>query len=265
MTQRLTRAERQQIKKSDIPWLGKPLAIDTVDRAFAANTRRLAAILRDVDAPRRASHAAEVAASILDITAKTHVKQPSACGRGCHYCCQTLITATVPEILRLAQAAKARPDLVARIQAAAVRARALSPTAPNSARQRCPVLDAELCSLYEARPLVCRSLLSHSRDACIRIFVRDAAEAVPFVRPSMEIRSAVILMLQASMRLADLPYQQYELIQGLDAVLSRDDAEARWLAGEAIFAGVETDPDHTRLSQVSEMVERLAASLAPTL
>ncbi|MBX7199993.1 MAG: YkgJ family cysteine cluster protein, partial [Rhodospirillaceae bacterium] len=193
------------------------------------------------------------------------VNQPAACGRGCHHCCRTLVTATAPEILRLARAVKARPDIAARIPAAAARARTTAATAPHTTRQFCPILDAEICSLYEARPLACRSLLSQSRDVCIRVFNQDRAEAIPFVRPSREIRDTVILMLQASLRLAALPYQQYELIQGLAAALSQDDAEGRWLAGEPVFAGVETDPDHTRAAQVSQMVERLAASLAPTL
>lgn len=263
MTQRLSHAERQQIRKADAPWVGKPLAIDTVDRAFAANTRRIASILREGDDPRRASRAAEMAANLIDTTARALVKQPAACGRGCHYCCRTVVTATAPEILRLARAVKARPDLVARIRTTA--AQAIPSNARHSARPPCPILEAEVCSLYEVRPLVCRSLLSHSLDACIRIFTQDAAEAVPYVRPSMEIRDTVILMLQAALLLAGLPYQQYELIQGLAAALGHDDAEARWLAGEPVFANAETDPNHARASQVSAMVERLAASLAPTL
>ena len=263
MTERLTSAERRQIAKNDAPWVGKPISLDAVDRAFAANTRRLAAILRDARAPDRASRAADVAARVFDVTAGALVQQPAACGRGCHYCCRTLVTATAPEILRLARAVKARPDIVARIRTAA--AQAIPSTAPNSARGPCPVLDAEVCSLYEVRPLACRSLLSQSLDACLRIFEQDKAEAVPHVPPSMEIRAHVILMLQAAMRLAELPYQQYELIQGLAAALGHDDAEARWLAGEPIFAGVETDRDHTRAACMSDMVERLAAALAPTL
>ncbi len=265
MTQRLTRAERRQIEKNDLPWVGKPLAIAAVDRAFAANIRHLASILRDSRAPRRASRAAEAAAGLIDITATSLVKQPAACGRGCHYCCRTLIVATAPEILRLARAVKARPDIAARVRAAAGQAKAIPATAPNTARLPCPVLEAEICSLYEARPLVCRSLLSQSRDACMRIFARDAAEPMPLVPPSREIRDTVLLMFQVALRLADLPCQQYELIQGLAAALEHDDPERRWLAGEPIFAGVETDPDQTRTSQVAEMVGRLAASLAPTL
>lgn len=263
MIQRLTHAERKQIKENDVPWVGKPVAIDKIDRAFAANTRRMASILRDADAPRRASQAAEFAARLIDVTAGSHVKQPAACGRGCHYCCRTLVTATAPEIFRLARAVKARPDMTARIQTAATTAPPT--TAPHTARPPCPVLETEICSLYEARPLACRSLLSLSRDACIRIFVQDNAEPVPHVPPSMEVRATIILMLQAAMHLAGLPYPQYELVQGLAAALSHEDAEARWLAGEPVFAGVETDQNHARASRVSEMVERLAESLAPTL
>lgn len=148
---------------------------------------------------------------------------------------------------------------------AAHHTRNLLQPAPNSARAVCPVLDDSLCSQYAARPLVCRSLLSGSLAACVRIFAEDASEAIPHVTPSVEVRAYVLLMLQAGLRLAGLPHQHYELTQGLAVALTQDDAEARWLAGEPVFAGVEIDEADARSSRVSVMVERLVAAIQPSL
>ena len=265
MTERLSRADRRQIEKDDAPWVGKPLSVDAVDRALQANTRHLVQMLRDSRTPRRASRAAAFAAQLLDVTIVAHVKEPVACGKGCHHCCRTLVTATIPEILRLARAIKAQQHVVERVRDAAVRTKAIPHTAPNTARVPCPILDAQLCSQYAVRPLVCRSLLSGSLEACVRIFGQDSGEDVPYVPPSLEIRATVVLMLQAALRLAGLPHQHYELTQGLAAALHHEDAESRWLAGEPVFAGVDVDRADTRSSRVSEMVERLVAAIHPTL
>ncbi len=45
-------------------------------------------------------------------------------------------------------------------------------------------------------------------------------------------------MLRAALIAADLPYRHYELTQALEVALTEPDAEARWLAGEPIFAAV---------------------------
>ncbi len=66
MTERLSRTERRRIEKDDALWVGKPLAIDAVDRALQAKTRHLAQLLRDARTPRRASRAAVFAGVEVD-------------------------------------------------------------------------------------------------------------------------------------------------------------------------------------------------------
>lgn len=265
MTERLSRSARRQILKDDEPWVGKPLVLTAIGRALQANTRHLALMLRDTRARDRASQAAAFAAQLLDVTLNAQVKEPVACGKGCSHCCGTLITATIPEILRLARDIKGEKDIVKRVLDAAAMAKGLPQSAPNSARIVCPILEERLCARYVARPLVCRSLLSGSLAACIRIFEEDRPEGIPLVVPSAEIRAYVLLMLQAALRLAGLPHRHYELIQGLAAALSRDDAEARWLAGEPVFDGVEIDQADARASRVSAMAEQLVAAIQPSL
>ena len=265
MNHRLSRAERRQILKDDEPWVGKPLAIGAIDRALQANTRHLALMLRDTRQRHRASQAAAFALQLLDMTLSAQIKQPAACAKGCSHCCRTLITATVPEILRLARAIKSEKEVVKRVLDAAARSKGIPQSAPNSTRVVCPILEESLCSQYAVRPMVCRSLLSGSLAACVWIFEEDAPEAIPFVPPSADIRAYVLLMLQAALRLAGLPYQHYELSKGLAAALTQDDAEARWLAGAPVFTGVEIDQADTRPSRVSAMAEQLAAAIQPSL
>lgn len=264
MNERLSRAHRRQILKDDAPWVGRPLTPGAPDRALQANTRHLALMLRDTRERDRASQAAAFASQLLDTTL-AQIKEPAACCKGCSHCCRTLITATIPEILRLARAIKGEDRIVKRALAAAEHTGKLSHPAPNSARAVCPVLEDGLCSHYAARPLVCRALLSGSLAACLRIFVDDKPEAIPHVAPSVEARAYVLLMLQAALRLAGLPHRHYELTQGLAVALTQDDAEARWLAGAPVFAAVEVDEADARSSRVAVMVERLVAAIQPSL
>lgn len=265
MTERLSRPDRAQILRDDEPWVGKPFTLGAIGRALQANARHLALMLGDTGVPRRASDAAAFASRLLDATLTSEVKAPAACGKACSHCCRTLVTATIPEILRLARAVKGRKETTARVLEAAAKSKGLAQSAPNSARIPCPILEENLCSQYAARPMVCRALMSGSLAACVRVFEEDRLEAIPFVAPSVDVRASVLMVLQAALRLAGLEHRHYELTQGLALALTVDDAEARWLAGEPVFAGVEIDQADLRPSRLTEMVERLVAAIRPSL
>lgn len=71
------------------------------------------------------------------------------CGRGCHACCQPGLTVGPAEAARL--------RMFLEDAAAAARVRSLAAENPWHGT-RCALLDAEgVCSVYEARPLVCRA------------------------------------------------------------------------------------------------------------
>lgn len=71
------------------------------------------------------------------------------CGSGCSDCCSVRLTVTLVEAATIASALAEMPEEARR--AIAARAAASSP-------ERCSALDADdRCSIYAARPLVCRS------------------------------------------------------------------------------------------------------------
>jgi Fe-S-cluster containining protein len=263
--QRLRRAVRRRIEKEHASLIGQALALPPGAAALEANTRHLALMLRDGRRNDRASRAAEFTAQLLDATMRRQISEPAACAKGCAHCCTTYVSATIPEILRLARAVRADTSVVQKIAQAADQAKGLSQDERQRARITCPILQDMSCAGYAVRPLVCRSLLSKSAEICRRIFHESSGEMLPYVPHSIEARASVLLMLQAALMAAGLRHEHIELTQGLAAALAHPDAETRWLNGEPVFAHVDVDVADATASQRSAAVARLAGIIRATL
>ena len=246
-------------------WPAKALDLPPGAEALLANTRHLALLLMDRHARGRASAAAGFAADLLDATLRARITETAACAKGCSHCCTTFVSATIPEILRLADAVRTQDAATAKIADAASRAKPLSQADRSFARINCPILEAQMCSAYAVRPLVCRSLLSRSAETCLRIFRHASSEALPYLGNSVEARASVVLMLQAALTLAGLDHRHFELTQGLAAALAAPDAEQRWLRGEPVFGAVAVDEADLQPSALSHAVARLADAVRPML
>jgi hypothetical protein len=109
----------------------------------------------------------------------------------------------------------------------------------SATRLRCGLLgDDGLCSVYEARPLVCAGVYSLSREACESAARQDdvAAQQVPLDRPAKAWTMGVSGGLQRALVEAGLDGNLYELKSIVLCALNTPDANRRWLAGEDIFA-----------------------------
>jgi hypothetical protein len=121
------------------------------------------------------------------------------------------------------------------------------------------------CGQYASRPVVCRSLLSKSLDPCIRIFTQNIPDTFLHADNSVDVRTYIVIILQASLTLAGLSHFHYELIQGLAAALAHEDAEARWLAGEPVFANVPVDSGEARQGKLWGLVNKVVSVVRPTI
>ena len=95
-----------------------------------------------------------------------------ACRQGCAHCCHQRVGATAPEALAIfatLQATRSSAELLRlreRVERAYHSTRGLTRDERNSPEHPCPLLENNLCSVYEARPLSCRGVHSLDEQAC---------------------------------------------------------------------------------------------------
>jgi len=193
----------------------------------------------------RASAAAEYLYRVATPSFRaTGIEAQLDCKRGCDYCCRGYVSATAPQIFAAANAirmeALTREAAVARVAAAAAKVRGLDWQTRCRTHEPCPLLVEGSCSIYPSRPLSCRGFVSFSVAACRRAFEQHTNDVlVPAVYGS--VRSALESALRAALKRHALPYESYELDTALERVLAHPDAEAAWLDGVDVFAGVDVD------------------------
>ena len=121
--------------------------------------------LTDRRQPKRASRTALFIEDLLQRSLAAHpAPEKIACAKGCAHCCRGVVSATVPEILLVAE--RVRNSTSQAIERAGERLLALKPGEPVSPRRPCLLLDQDVCSVYDVRPLSCRHLHSSSLEAC---------------------------------------------------------------------------------------------------
>jgi Fe-S-cluster containining protein len=99
-------------------------------------------------------------------------KDRMQCGRGCSMCCSQMFSISTIEAAYISRAVKSMPEterdrLRSAAQDYATRARAMTASSDSSEREEsitprpglrlpCPALDGDACSIYDARPIICR-------------------------------------------------------------------------------------------------------------
>lgn len=168
-----------------------------------------------------------------------------ACRAGCAHCCHAWVSARAPEVL-IAKAAIPPREREA-IRASVEAAHAVTGTADVDARARmaapCPMLESGRCRIYAARPATCRTAVSLDAAACARAFQPNALPE-DIATPDFHIvmRRGYSIALAGALKRCGYEPASYEFVAAMRAALARPDAEAAWLAGEDVFAGVQTDP-----------------------
>ncbi len=158
------------------------------------------------------------------------------CRKGCAFCCHLNVTATALEALHIAAVMRmgGRADLERSVLAAGDALSGLDPASRLKLKSPCPLLVQGACSIYQARPIACRTLLSLSARACERHFNADnkTAEPTPSSVTPRVIGSAFLTGEIAALQDLGLAGHLVELTAALRLLLRDPTALARWLAGE---------------------------------
>jgi Fe-S-cluster containining protein len=166
---------------------------------------------------------------------------PVACSAGCTACCYQSVEATIPEAiliaLRLADPEDPRRE---RVLAAAETFKGLSARERRRTGRPCPLLQNDRCSVYDDRPLMCRSVLSSNAEGCRASLLSALAgrEELPndyFIAAQYFIRGDVAA-LQGICKDLGLQHEVFDLVQMLAALIREPEIIERWLSGERVFA-----------------------------
>ncbi|MFM2423175.1 MAG: hypothetical protein RL291_1705 [Pseudomonadota bacterium] len=195
---------------------------------------------------------ADGAKSPADLAARQHqafetasrIAAPSdklACAKGCAYCCHVRVLVSVPEAFLIARWVLAKgPTHVLEFRQRAQKIAGKSAEQRFGAKLPCPLLVNNVCSAYQNRPLNCRQTTSMAVAPCIEEFEGKPGDvSVPAHYP-LHAENARILEATALVA-AGKPVVFYELASAVLRILDTPDAEARWMAGDAVFNGLEPD------------------------
>ncbi len=244
-------------------FLSQPLHMGTDPRSMAAHVRYMVHALRS---PSAVSPSADAVAHVLALHDRTVPKQAEkllACRKGCSHCCSQMVVVTGAEAFYVAAQVRKRPEMAAAVAEVAQRTAALTLEERLGRNIFCPMLSDAICSIYAARPLGCRGFVSTNLEACLAAFVRGETPDIPMPNDSISVLYACRMLLLVALRLAKVTDGVYEMNSAVAVALASKDAEAQWLAGGDVFAGLQaTSPPPP---QFETSIRQMMAFVAPTL
>lgn len=188
--------------------------------------------------------AAAFATELTDaMRGESRVHERIACQAGCGWCCHVLVVVSAAEALRVADFLRktlAEPELAAvreRLARLDERTRGLSREARADTRLPCALLVDFSCSVHPARPLRCRSWNSLDLDRCKAEHERPREGHLEIENVQWEVTRAVAAGIADGIVDRGLDGARLEMTAAVRIALETPDAEARWLRGEAVFAG----------------------------
>lgn len=260
---RIPPAMRDALARQDALFIGGAL-IPGDPRSSEAHLRHTARLLGDRQTRSPSARVVSHLVALFERSVTPAQRGMLACRSGCSFCCRQPVAVTAPEAFFIAAQLYDRPDTAAAMAALAAAALDRTPDQKGVAWFACPLLDGEGgCSVYRARPLACHAQVSVDVADCRDGFGPGAKRTVMEPRGYTPLKDHCRMILLAAMRVHGLPLVFYEMNAAVAAVQGIDNAEKRWLRGEAVFGDLRTI---TPLApQAAQTIDWMARTIAATL
>lgn len=244
-TRQQRRARLRQLRQQGEGLLRRGFARQPAPTDLYAASITLAELIDAKIGARSAAAFAGAALALYEATIKANPPTAAlACKKGCNWCCYSTVAATVPEILHVWMSARGQ-------------ARGTGDIASDG-KPPCLMLRDGACTIYAARPLMCRVANSLDWTVCREEFDGTNPDRdVPVSRVPIEHGAAVRTSVIAAMQMKGLDAGLYELASGIrecDAI-GGDVVAAGWLAGgEPFRAATRLSADRFILAQVDRLL-----------
>jgi Fe-S-cluster containining protein len=124
----------------------------------------------------------------------------AACGKGCSRCCHINVTLSAEEAEIIGKEIGVKPVMPARF----IKLDEREETMADHYGTPCPFLVNEQCSIYESRPLACRTLFNMDSDALLCTVVPGDPPKVPYLDHRNFTNVIVRAFMDSPLRYADL-------------------------------------------------------------
>lgn len=189
------------------------------------------------------SGAADFAAKLTDaMRGESTLHERIACQAGCGWCCHVQVVVSAAEALGVADHLR-RTLGPAELSAVHARLAALDQTTRGLSREQradlrlpCALMVDFSCSVHPARPLRCRSWNSLDVERCKRELEHPRTGHLEIESVQWDVTRAVAAGLADGLSERGLDGARLEMTAAIRIALETPDAEARWRAGEAVFA-----------------------------
>lgn len=253
-------AKRRKAEIETLKRLGQKIDPTSTDpEPTAAMARRLHSMFEaakkdgNIDPPVNLLH------SKLDATIKDFGQLPIDCKKGCSHCCYIWVSATAPELLFTAKIIKSKGEqVIERLRTAHLHTKQFNFDARGEHPHACPLLEQDVCSIYEFRPKACRLAASADAAICARSYHNVTNEDIPTSALYLMARSVYGIALAVALKQSNLPYHAYEFNAGLVRAIDTDEGERAWLSGQDIFSDVMREPGDTFVNPETQMMFRHA-------
>jgi Fe-S-cluster containining protein len=164
-----------------------------------------------------------------------------ACTEGCSACCYQRVGCTIPEAVAIALGLTARSDDEIAAVARATRflhdaTTALDDVGRVRSGLPCAFLRDNACSIYEIRPVACRSVFSFDRAACEHFYLEFGFDQPPpHYRILLDAANQMVLGFSGALAALGLDGDLVELSSAVMLILEDPGVIDRYLAGERVF------------------------------
>ncbi len=240
------RAERRRQLKFD------EAAIEGGLNLALRDGRQLTALIRVLHEQVRDAIAAKSVSPLMNFLYANHNKTLKgiahirlACQRGCSHCCHCWVSVTAPEVLHVVNSLPPDrlPHVREKVWTANLHTEGKSPEARESITWPCALLEDHACSVYQTRPVMCRSAVSTDAQICARSCLQNSGENIPVPPVYFALSDGYTVALACALKKAGLQHRAFEYNAALKAAMATPQSEAAWLSGNPVFAGVIQDDD----------------------